>query len=61
MVFMVTMTRTAENYPGNNRQKMPEGIAANMLKEEVSREEAISVGYQEEDKEGKKSKEEDNK
>ena len=35
MLFMVTMTHTAENCPGNNRQKMPEGIAAKALKEEV--------------------------
>jgi len=61
MVFMVTMTRTAENCPGNNRQKIPEGIAADMLKEEVSWGEAISVEYQEEEREEKKSKKEDNK
>ena len=36
MLFMVTMTHTAENCPGNNPQKMPEAMAANALKEEVS-------------------------
>ncbi len=36
MLFMVTMTHTAESCPGNNPQKMPEAMVTNALKEGVS-------------------------
>lgn len=46
MLFMVTMTHTAENCPGNNPQKMPEAMESVDAMQSLAKELNIKIHFQ---------------